>query len=181
MKQIVQNEIINTRKDVFETEANYAVAIASKQLGIVTVDVGFVDSEFLKGKTITSMYLPDHNLILFNQDWLSVAKLEEVILTAFHETRHAYQKAQIDGVPNLIQEENLDKIAKWEREFEKYYRQSDEYQDDPRYLEQVIEKDAIAFAHRHMKKMEKVNTRISTLIKSLVQARILEIEGDSRL
>ena len=75
---------------MFEIEANYAVAIASKLLGIEKVDIEFVDSEFLKGKTITSMYLPDHNLILFNQDWLSIAKLEEVILTAFHETRHAY-------------------------------------------------------------------------------------------
>jgi hypothetical protein len=146
MKQIVQNEIINARNDVFETEAKYAVSIASKLLGIRKVDVDFVDSEFLKGKTITSMYLPDHDLILFNQDWLSKAKLEEVIMTAFHETRHAYQKSQIDAIPNLKQNESLETIAKWKREFDQYYRPTDEYQDDPGYLEQVIEKDAIAFS-----------------------------------
>jgi len=94
------------------------------------------------------MYLPDHNLILFNQDWLAVAKLEEVILTAFHETRHAYQKSQIDEIPNLKHKENPETVAKWRREFEKYYRPSDEYQDDPGYLEQEIEKDAIAFSKR---------------------------------
>lgn len=138
---------------MFETEANYAVAIASKLLGIRKVDVDFVDSEILKGKTITSMYMPDLDLILFNQDWLSVAKIDEVILTAFHETRHAYQKAQIDGIPNLKQKENPEKIAKWEREFQKYYRPSDEYQDDPRYLEQEIEKDAIAFSQMCMRKI----------------------------
>lgn len=81
---------------MFDTEATDAVAIASKSHGIRKFDVGFVDGEFLKGKTITSMYLPDHDLILFNKDLLSVAKLDEVILTEFHETRHANQQAQID-------------------------------------------------------------------------------------
>ena len=131
---------------MFETEATYAVAIASKLLGIMKVDVEFVSADFLKSKTITSMYLPDHNMILFNQDWLAVAKLEEVILTAFHETRHAYQKAQIDGVPNPRQKENPETIAIWNSEFQKYYRPSDDYVDDPEYLEQEIEKDAIAFS-----------------------------------
>ena len=91
----MQIEIINARNDVFETEAKYSVAIASKLLGIRKVDVDFVDSEFLKGKTITSMYLPDHDLILFNQDWLSIAKLEEVILTAFHEAGHVYKRLRL--------------------------------------------------------------------------------------
>ncbi len=141
------------RNYVFENEAKYAVAIASKLLGIRKVDVEFVDSEFLKRKTITSMYLPDHDLILFNQDWLSVAKFEEVILTAFHETRHAYQKAQIDGIPYLKQKENPETIAKWKQEFDAYYRPSDEYQDDPEYLEQVIEKDAISFSKTCMWKL----------------------------
>jgi len=140
---------------VFNKEAEYSVAIASKLLGIRKVDVEFVNSEFLKGKTIASMYLPEHNLILFNQDWLSVAKLEEVILTAFHETRHAYQKAQIDGIPNLRQKENPETITKWKSEFQKYYRPSDEYQDDPAYLEQEIEKDAIGFSQMCLQKLGK--------------------------
>jgi hypothetical protein len=155
----MQIEIINARNEVFETEANYAVAIASKLLGIRKVEVEFVDSEFLKGKTITSMYLPDYNLILFNQDWLSVAKFEEVILTAFHETRHAYQKAQIDGIPNLKQSEEPETIAKWKHEFEEYYRPSEDYQDDSEYLEQEIEKDAIAFSHLFLRQLGLLSTK----------------------
>jgi hypothetical protein len=100
------------------------------------------------------MYLPNHDLILFNQDWLSVAKLDEVILTAFHETRHAYQKAQIEGIPNLRQIENPETIAKWKQEFEQYYRPSDDYQDDPGYSEQEIEKDAIEFSQMWLRKIE---------------------------
>jgi len=129
--------IICEKHNVFETEAIYSV-----------------DSEFLKGKTITSMYLPDYNLILFNQDWLSVAKFEEVILTAFHETRHAYQKAQIDGIPNLKQSEEPETIAKWKHEFEEYYRPSEDYQDDSEYLEQEIEKDAISFSEICLRELD---------------------------
>ncbi|HAP36910.1 MAG TPA: hypothetical protein DCQ28_13625 [Bacteroidetes bacterium] len=126
---------------MFENEAVYSVAIASKILGVKTVGVVFVDSQFLRGKTITSMYLPTHNIILFNQDWLAQAELEEVVLTAFHETRHAYQKAQIDVIPNTQKTENPNTIAVWKREFDQYFRPIDEYQDDPRYVEQEIEKD----------------------------------------
>jgi len=39
MKQNMQNEFINARNAVFETEANYAVGIASKLLGIKKVEV----------------------------------------------------------------------------------------------------------------------------------------------
>lgn len=63
------------------------------------------------------MNLLDHNLILFNQDWLSTAKLEEVILTPFHESRYAYQKAQIDGVQVLKVQEKPETIVKWKRKF----------------------------------------------------------------
>ena len=139
---------------MFETEAIYAVSIVSKLLGIEIVDVEFVDSEFLKGKTITSMYLPDHNLILFNQDWLAVAKLEEVILTAFHEVRHAFQNAQIDAIPNFKHKEIPVTIEKWKKEFEKYYRPTDKYENDPIYLEQEIEKDTIAFSSMWLREIE---------------------------
>lgn len=132
---------------MFELEAIKAVSYASRLLEIRKVEVDFVGSDILMGKTITSMYLPDQNLILFNQDWLSVAKLEEVILTAFHETRHAYQKSQIDGIPNLKHNVISETIQKWKKEFEAYYRPSDQILNDPNYIEQEIEKDASRFAY----------------------------------
>jgi len=139
---------------MFESEAKYAVAIAAILLIIEKPDVDFVDSEFFCGSTITSMYVPDHNLILFNQDWLAVSKVEEVILTAFHETRHAYQKAQIDGLSSLKNNENLETVAKWKREFGQYFRPSDQFQDDPRYLGQDIEKDAIEFSMQLLRRYQ---------------------------
>lgn len=67
------NKYYSKRNLVFETTIVKSVAYASKMLGIKKVDVDFVSSNFIGGKTITSMYLPDHNLILFNQDWLTIA------------------------------------------------------------------------------------------------------------
>lgn len=131
---------------MFETIIIKSVAYASKMLGINKVDVEFVSRDFIGGKTITSMYLPEHNLILFNQDWLTIAKLEDVILTAFHETRHAYQKSQIDGVPNLISNELQDTIKIWKTEFENYYKPNDEIVNELKYVEQEIEKDAVRFS-----------------------------------
>jgi hypothetical protein len=137
---------------VFELEAIKAVSYASRLLGIKKVEVNFVGSDILMGKTITSMYLPDQNLILFNQDWLSVAKLEDVILTAFHEARHAYQKSQIDGIPNSKHNESKATIQKWKEEFGAYYLPNDQILDDPNYIEQEIEKDACKFAIMILKK-----------------------------
>ena len=132
---------------MFELEAIKAVSYASRLLGIKKVEVDFVGSDILMGKTITSMYLPDQNLILFNQDWLSVVKLEDVILTAFHETRHAYQKSQIDGIPNLKHNESPGTILKWKEEFEAYYRPNEKLLDDSKYIKQEIEMDASRFAY----------------------------------
>ena len=64
------------------------------------------------------------------------------------------KKAQIDGIPNLKQNESPETIAIWKREFEKYYRPSEEYQDDPGYLGQEIEKDAIVFSQMCIRKLE---------------------------
>jgi len=134
--------------------ARFGVTFASKELGIHPSKVDFVPSVLFGQTTITAMYLPDHNTILFNENWLEGAKPEEVLMTAFHETRHAYQKSQIDGMYNLIQNEGPETIAKWKHEFELYYRPTDEYRNDPGYLEQEIEKDAIAFSQMWLRKIE---------------------------
>jgi hypothetical protein len=76
------------------------------------------------------MFVPDHNMILFNQEWVVVLQVEVVILTALHETRHAYQKVQIDGRLNMIIRENPETITKWKQEFGQYFRPSDQFPND---------------------------------------------------
>jgi hypothetical protein len=65
----------------------------------------------------------------------------EVLKCAFHETRHAYQKACIDFPELITSDVSKDIIEVWKKEFYDYL--------DPRfdgYFEQEIEKDAIKFS-----------------------------------
>ena len=140
-------------KMMFEKVACNAVKYASGLMNIGMPDVEFVDSRIFRSTTITSMYLPHINLILFNLDWLSKSKVEEVILTAFHECRHAYQKAQISRDSSVQIRESEETIMKWEKEMNHYYRPKDGYQNDPMYLQQEIELDAVRFSNQLLLKM----------------------------
>ena len=128
--------------------ARFGVAFASKELGIHPSKVDFVPSVLLGQTTITAMFLPDHNTILFNENWLEGAKPEEVLMIAFHETRHAYQKRQIDVLRFGLNIEPTEVVQRWKTEFERYYRAKDEFQSDPMYLEQGVEKDAIEYSQK---------------------------------
>lgn len=126
--------------------ARYGVEFASKKLEIPLVEVDFVSSELLGQTTITAMFLPDQNRILFNSDWLKEAKPEEILLTTFHEARHAYQKCQIEALKVERNTEPAAVLKRWEVEFEAYHRAPDSRTDDPGCLGQEIEKDARDFA-----------------------------------
>lgn len=126
--------------------ARYGVAFASKELGVFPVEVNFVSSDLLGQTTITAMFIPKNNIILFNSDWLDDAKPEEILLTAFHEARHAYQLNQIEAMKVENNKEPSDLIRRWKSEFSFYHRSLDSRTDDPRYLGQEIEIDAREFA-----------------------------------
>lgn len=68
-------------------------------------------TSFSKKKPLLPCF-PDYDLILLNKDGLATAKLEEVIFTAHHETRHVYQKAQMEGIPGLNNMESPNVIAR---------------------------------------------------------------------
>lgn len=69
---------------------------------------------------------------------------EEVALTALHETRHAYQKANIDFPEYFIGKESKQTIKQWKEDFENYNRPHENNIDE--YASQSIEKDAIDFS-----------------------------------
>lgn len=100
------------------------------------------------------MFLPDIYVIVFNNEWLKNAKMEEVIICSIHETRHAYQKACIDFKEIAEQEEPLI-VSMWEKDFENYVNPS--IYPNERYIMQEIEIDAIAFSLYVMKKVFNIN------------------------
>jgi hypothetical protein len=100
---------------------------------------------------ISSIYRHKDNEIIFNEDWNNRSNELEILVTAFHETRHAYQYHCI----KTKSREDIETIIVWEKEFNQYTSPSGKNtpKSDIDYLKQSIEIDAIAFAYHQMKEL----------------------------
>lgn len=109
----------------------------------------FLPPATLGNETITAMYLPNLDVILFNEDWIIDALPEEVALTAFHESRHVYQKCMIN-LAETKEDISVDmNISRWKAEFENYSQPVAKDKDENcQFLSLSIEKDAITYATR---------------------------------
>ena len=146
------------------------VKIVAKILNIPEPHISFFDSSELSNKEITLMYLFESDEIIFNDQWVEKSPWIEVIVTAFHETRCAYQGYCIK---NRTYESN-ETIDIWQQEFTNYLQPTgkNNEQDDSDYLNQSIEIDAIAFVHKMMLEHFDVKTMIPKLIMIKLQKRI---------
>jgi hypothetical protein len=151
------------------------VQAASRILQIKEPNIYFNKSTDFSNQNISSFYHKSTNSIVFNEDWATQVDELEIIVTCFHETRHAYQYHCIKT--NSIEDEETIKI--WKREFEGYNQPSitSDSKNDKSYLKQAIEIDAIAFAYHQMKELLNVEVRIPEEIKPQVEERILELKG----
>lgn len=118
------------------------------------------------------MFLPDIYVIVFNNEWLRNAKMEEVIICSIHETRHGYQKACID-YNDIAEQEDPFLVSMWEKDFKNYVKPSSFTNES--YIMQEIEIDAIAFSHYAMNKVFNINTFIPKNIKEKVYEKIIKI------
>jgi hypothetical protein len=124
-----------------EKIARFGVDYASKKLGLSDIEVYFKPQSFFKNNDINATFLHEGYYIVFSSDWIENADELEILKCSFHETRHAYQRACID-FPELIYHDPKI-VAIWAKEFDNYKRP--EHND---YLNQEIEKDAIAFSNK---------------------------------
>jgi len=129
-----------------------AVKYACADMNISSPIIDFVDKDVLGSNTITGMYLPNHQMILFNIDWLAIAELEQVFLVGFHESRHWFQhhcilsdKERDNGTPF--------KIEQWRHDFNNYRRPDADFECSQAYIDQEIEKDAIQYSRDLFKKV----------------------------
>ena len=146
------------------------VTKAAKFLNFKAPEVVFFGAHELPNQAISSLYHRQNNLIVFNDDWLLASDEFEILASAFHESRHAYQFDSIKKKKNESQET----LDLWEKEFEGYISPTDTLdvvQDSP-YLRQSIEIDAIAFAHFLLFKLFDLKTVIPEPIKEAVLARV---------
>ncbi|MCR3906959.1 MAG: hypothetical protein NUK62_08060 [Tenericutes bacterium] len=152
-----------------------SIQTATKILNIPLPEVFFASSSNFPNPEISSIYQCKDNEIIFNEDWVNRSNELEIMITALHETRHAYQKYCID----TRSREDIKKIEAWKKEFKQYNQPSGKNTpiDDSSYLKQSIEIDAIAFTYYLMKELFDVEVKIPAEVRKQVDLRILEFRG----
>ncbi len=146
------------------------VQIVSKVLNFPIPELYIIEGDKLPNKDITGMYSFRNNEIIFNEDWINRAEWIEVLITVFHEMRHAYQGYCVRTGTKEPQET----LEIWSHEITNYIMPSgtNKEEDDQNYLSQEIEIDAISFAHWLTNKEFNVETIIPKIIKTEVSERI---------
>ncbi len=142
------------------------VKIASEILGIPKPSVYFIESKNLPNKEITGLFSGKEYEIIFHEEWVIKSPQIEVLITCFHEARHAYQ---FHSIKNNINE-TKEVLEQWKMEFESYNIPSGKNNplSDIDYLTQSIEIDAIRFTHNQIKELFGVKTAIPEVIKKAV-------------
>lgn len=142
------------------------IKIASNLLNIPEPSIFFASSDELPNKEVTALFRHKDYEVIFNENWLIVVPWIEVMITCFHETKHAYQSYSINNNIN----ESKETLTKWESDFNTYNMPSGTLDEkaDINYLTQSIEIDAIRFTHEKIKELFDVKTIIPAGIKHLV-------------
>jgi len=142
------------------------IKIASNLLNITEPSIYFVSSDELPNKEVTAVFRHKNYEVIFNEDWLAEVPWIEVMVTCFHETRHAYQAYSVKNRIN----ESKETLNKWENDFNTYNIPSGTLDEkmDIDYLTQSIEIDAIKWTHIKIKELFNVKTIIPDGIKYLV-------------
>lgn len=90
----------------------------------------------------------------------------EIMITCFHESRHAFQWKVIIGEYTGIEVVDSLTIQKWKDEMNHYNSTTKKDIPEEEYLKQEIEIDAIAFAHKMMAEHFDVKIVIPECIKN---------------
>jgi hypothetical protein len=124
--------------------ARLGVIYASNKLGLEDgIEVLYRDRDFFQFDHQGAIFIPATYTIIFNTDWLNSIHDEEILRCAFHETRHAYQRACIDFPDMMVLDVEEETVKKWKFEFDNYT-----HDESKGYDFQELEKDANEFADR---------------------------------
>ena len=164
---------MGVQMELFEL-AMYGVKIASKILQINAPEVRFFDDKNADQRDINAIFDPKLYVIAFNENWLDkVENNLEVLVSCFHESRHAFQYNVIKELYSGDEVVSEIIIAKWKYELENYQVGAGIESLDGNYLFQDIEIDAIAFAHKMMLEHFEVKTIIPESIKEKVNTKLI--------
>lgn len=141
----------------------------------INIEVIFKEDNYFSSPDISAVFIKDGHYIVFNNSFLKFATIPEIIITGFHEARHAYQNLQVE-ILNYFQfnfKEDVETINKWKLDFDnqKLVSKMTRYE----YLNQTIEIDAIAFSSYLTNKLLNLNQTIPDEIKGKVMDRISQL------
>ena len=103
------------------------------------------------------------NFDFLNNKWVSVSSDIEIIITTFHEVRHAYQYYCIVNEINHTRQV----LEEWKDNFDNYISPTLNEDSDEKYLTQPIEKDAILWTHNIVLELFEIKTVIPKVLKAL--------------
>ena len=142
------------------------VKLASEILEIPKPKVYFIEDDCVNNKMIAGIFRANEYQILFNENWVNNSEQIEIIISASHETRHAYQSYSIKENIN----ESNETLNLWNYEFNNYIIAigTNKPNTDINYLKQSIEIDAIRFTYYKVKELFEIETFIPDEIKSII-------------
>lgn len=124
---------------------------AMKSLWLDEIILEFRPNGFFKSQNSDAVFLKGSYTIVINEDWLEEVGVVEFTATILHETRHAYQCAQVDFYDYMQYQEPKEKIRQWKLELQNYVPTSGDEHNDLFYMKQSVEIDAVAFEMKMMK------------------------------
>ena len=128
--------------------ALFSVRIAEKILGIDNlIEVVFKDPHYFSGIDISAVFIIEGYYIIFNNSFLANASLFDIMITGFHEVRHAYQYMHVQLYNEKVRKHNNEElylINKWEKDFNRGRKRKEMSREE--YLSGQTVVDAIAFS-----------------------------------
>ena len=138
---------LNSKKMMCKKVLNYAM----KSLWLEEILLEFKPVDFFRTQNSDAVFLKKSYTIVINEDWLEEVGIAEFTATLFHETRHAYQCAQVDFYDYMEYQEPKEKVRQWKLELDNYVPTSGVEHNDIYYMKQSVEIDAVAFEIKMMK------------------------------
>ena len=123
------------------------IVFLSKRLQIGEIQYSIQGKNEFTSNSISAIFVPELNVIVFNREWLKKARVEDIVYTIAHEMRHVYQYLLIINRKSRC-EISKSEIERWKIEFENYTMPNDI--DCTEYIKQEIEVDAHSYAVRFM-------------------------------
>jgi len=150
---LTEDDMDNMPLKVKKHICHKVLGYASRLLWLEEILIEFRDASYFSFNNIDAIFEKEYFIIFVNENWLERAKFVDIVATVLHETRHAYQCAQVEFYENMEYQEPEEKVKQWKLDLENYLPSTGNEHNDMVYMKQSIEIDAVAFEMKIMKEL----------------------------